>query len=115
MAETEDRKRAPLEESIAEARKVLKGHDEYLRGNETRTRVLVIDGVLTALGWDIKDPSRVRLEHRANGNRWTTFSCRRRVHSLPWWRPRLQIQGRRKRIGGRRLDMQRKSAPATRC
>ena len=69
MAETEDRKRAPLEESIAEARKVLKGHDEYLRGNETRTRVLVIDGVLTALGWDIKDPSRVRLEHRANGNK----------------------------------------------
>ena len=28
-----------------------------------------IDGVLTALGWDIKDPARVRLEHRANGNK----------------------------------------------
>ena len=69
MAETEDGKRVPLEESIVEARRVLTTHDEYLRGNETATRTLVIDGVLTALGWDIKDPARVRLEHRANGNK----------------------------------------------
>ena len=52
-----------------EARRVLTTHDEYLRGNEAATRTLVIDGVLTALGWDIKDPARVRLEHRANGNK----------------------------------------------
>ena len=52
-----------------EARRVLTQHDEYLRGNETATRALVIDRVLTALGWDINDPERVRLEHRANGNR----------------------------------------------
>ena len=38
-------------------------------GNETATRALVIDGVLIALGWDIKDPARVRLEYRANGNK----------------------------------------------
>ena len=68
MAETEDGNRTPLEEIIAEARSVLTEHAEYLRGNETATRALVIDGVLTALGWDIKDPARVRLEHRANGN-----------------------------------------------
>ena len=61
--------RAQIEESIAEARRVLTEHDEYLRGNETATRTLVIDGVLTALGWDIKDPARVWLEHRANGNK----------------------------------------------
>ena len=61
--------RALLEESIKEARRVLTEHDEYLRGNETATRALVIDGVLTALGWDIKDPARVRLEHRAAGNK----------------------------------------------
>lgn len=30
---------------------------------------MVIDGVLTALDWDIKDPARVRLEHRANRNK----------------------------------------------
>ena len=69
MAETEDGKGALLEESIAEARRVLTKHDKYLRGNETATRALVIDGVLIALGWDIKDPGRVRLEHRANGNK----------------------------------------------
>ena len=63
MAETEDWNRAPLEEIIAEARRVLTEHAEYLRGNETATRALVIDGVLTALGWDIKDPAWVRLEH----------------------------------------------------
>ena len=69
MAETEDRKGSLLGESIAEARRVLTEHDEYLRGNETATRALVIDRVLTALGWEIKDPARVWLEHRANGNK----------------------------------------------
>ena len=69
MAETEDGKGASLEESIEKARRVLTEHDQYLRGNETATRALIIDGVLTALGWDIKDPERVRLEHRANGNK----------------------------------------------
>ena len=69
MAETEDRRGALLEESIAEVRRILTEYDDYLRGNETATRTLVIDGVLTALGWDIRDPARVRLEHRANGNK----------------------------------------------
>ena len=63
-----DSRRAQLEESIEEARRVLTTHHEYLKGNETRTRALVIDDVLTALGWDIKDPARVWLEERANGN-----------------------------------------------
>ena len=69
MSEMEDKKGALLEESIKEARRVLTEYHEYLRGNETATRALVIDGVLTALGWNIKDPARVRLEHRANGNK----------------------------------------------
>ena len=56
-------------DSIEEARRVLTAHHDYLKGNETRTRALVIDNVLTALGWDIKDPARVRLEEGANGNR----------------------------------------------
>ena len=69
MSEMEDKKGALLEKSINEARRVLTEYDKYLRGNETATRALVIDGVLTALGWNIKDPARVRLEHRANGNK----------------------------------------------
>ena len=59
----------PLEESILEARRNLTEHDQYLRGNETATRTLVIDGVLTALGWNVRDPAQVLLEHRANGNK----------------------------------------------
>ena len=31
--------------------------------------MLVIDYVLTALGWDTRDPARVWLEHRVNGNK----------------------------------------------
>ena len=58
-----------LEASVERARGVLTEHNEYLRGNETATRALVIDDVLTALGWDIRDPAKVRLEHRANGNK----------------------------------------------
>ena len=57
-----------LEASITEVRKVLNKYDEYLRGNETATRVVVIDAVLTALGWDVREPERVRLEHSANKN-----------------------------------------------
>ncbi len=69
MVEMEGGTRTMLEECIEEARRVLTEHNEYLRGNETATRALVIDPVLTALDWDIKDPARVRLEHRANGNK----------------------------------------------
>lgn len=69
MAETEGARRNPLEESITEARRVLNDHHKYLSGNEARTRALVIDEVLTALGWDIKNPVHVWLEHRANGNK----------------------------------------------
>ena len=54
---------------MTEARRVLNEHYDYLCGNETRTRALVIDAVLTALGWDIKDPARVWLEHRTNGSK----------------------------------------------
>ena len=68
MADGEGREGVMLEQSILEARRVLAEHGEYLSTNEMRTRALVIDGVLTALGWDIKDPARVWLEHRSNGN-----------------------------------------------
>ena len=68
MAEADSR-RAQLEKCIKQARRVLTVHYKYLNGNETRTRVLVIDDVLTALGWGVKDPARVWLEHRVNGNK----------------------------------------------
>ena len=69
MAETEHGNGTPLEESIEAARTVLSEYDKYLGTNETATRTVVIDPVLTALGWDVRKPERVRLEHRANGNK----------------------------------------------
>ena len=69
MAEITSGASKALEVCISAVRKVLSEHDDYLRGNETTTRALVIDEILTALGWDIKDPCRVRLEHRANNNK----------------------------------------------
>ena len=74
MTETASR-RAQIEESIEEARRILTAHYDYLEGNETRTRALVIDDVLTALGWDIKDPACVWLEERSNGN-WMDYVLR---------------------------------------
>ena len=58
-----------LEKSIQAARTVLTEYDEYLRNNETATRTVVIDPVLTALGWDVTKPARVKLEQRFNGNK----------------------------------------------
>lgn len=57
-----------LEKSIAEARETLKGHHEYLAGNETATRMLVVDVIMAALGWNVRDPLQVRLEHWAGKN-----------------------------------------------
>ena len=61
--------RATLEEAIKTARLRLLNHDKYLGGDETRTRVLIIDEVLKGLGWKVTDPEQVRLEHRDNGNK----------------------------------------------
>ena len=53
---------------IAEAIKALKKtrdeHEEYLSGHETRTRQLLIDPLLEALGWDVRNPAQVHLEYK---------------------------------------------------
>ena len=69
MGETEHAKGTSLEKRIKAARKVLTEYDEYLRNNETATRTVVIDPVLTGLGWDVTNPAWVQLERRANGNK----------------------------------------------
>ena len=58
---------ADLDSSVERARWALRTHNDYLRGNETATRALVIDVVLGGLGWDIQNPEHVRLEYRVNG------------------------------------------------
>ena len=58
-----------LEDSIETVRKLLTKHEKYLSGNETATRILIIDPVLTALGWDVRCPKFVKLEQVFNGNK----------------------------------------------
>lgn len=56
-----------LIDAIATVRSVIRDFDDYMQ-DEFRTRVIIIDPILKALGWDVTNPSRVRLEDRENGN-----------------------------------------------
>ncbi len=47
----------------------IKEHGDSLKQNEFRTRVVLIDPLLKALGWDVSDPSLVTLEHDVSGQR----------------------------------------------
>ena len=44
-------------------------HGMDLRNSETRTRMTLIDPLLTALGWDVADPELVTAEYVVNGKR----------------------------------------------
>ena len=50
-------------------------HGPSLRGHETRTRTALIDPLLTALGWDVADPSLVTPEYRAEVG-WADYALR---------------------------------------
>ena len=42
----------------------IRSHNAVLRENETRTRMALIDPLLSALGWDISDPGVVTPEFK---------------------------------------------------
>ncbi len=52
-----------LKEIIATLRERIQAHRPYLEGYETRTRQVLIDPMLHALGWDVGDPNSVELEY----------------------------------------------------
>ena len=47
----------------------IKDHQTSLVANETRTRQVLIDPLLAALGWDVTDPTSVELEYDVRGKR----------------------------------------------
>ncbi len=47
----------------------IRDHGDSLRQNEIRTRVALIDPLLTALGWDVADPGMVTAEYDVGGRR----------------------------------------------
>ena len=58
---------------LAKAIKTLKQtqdeHEEYLKRIETRARQLLIDPLLEALGWDVRNPAQVHLEYQCTSGK----------------------------------------------
>lgn len=59
----------PLVSALRDARLAIDQHGEHLSKNETRTRNVLIDPVLRALGWDVAIPEDVFVEHGAGRKR----------------------------------------------
>ena len=58
-----------LKETIETLRERIEAHRTHLNGNEKRTRQVLIDPMLRALGWDVEDPNSVKLEYEINKKR----------------------------------------------
>lgn len=52
-----------LVETLNSIHQRINGYPGYLAGGETRTRQLLIDPLLSAMGWDVQNPKKVRLEN----------------------------------------------------
>ena len=59
----------PLVSTIEMLQERIQAHGSTLRENETRTRVVLVDPLLQALGWSTADPGLVTLEYDVNGKR----------------------------------------------
>ena len=54
-----------LDKTVRELRERAAAHRDYIKGHETRTRVLLIDPLLRELGWAPENPDEVQLEFKA--------------------------------------------------
>ena len=62
-----------LKETIETLRERIQAHRAYLEGYETRTRQVLIDPMLRALGWDVEDPNSVELEYGIR-RKWADYA-----------------------------------------
>ena len=62
-----------LKETIETLRERIQAHRPYLEGYETRTRQVLIDPMLRALGWDVEDPNSVELEYGIK-RKWADYA-----------------------------------------
>ena len=58
-----------IAEAIKDIKKTRNEHEEYLKQIETRTRQLLIDPMLEALGWDVRNPAQVHLEYKGTSGK----------------------------------------------
>ena len=63
-----------LKETIETLRERIQVHRAYLAGHETRTRQVLIDPMLRALGWDIENLDSVQLEHTKTKKEWIDYA-----------------------------------------
>ena len=79
----------------------IRNHGANLRENETRTRMALIDPLLTALGWDVSDPSAVTPEYSVSG-RWADYALLR-----PDGQPAATIEAKKlgESLGSHRMQM----------
>ena len=63
----------PLVSTIKTLQERIQTHGVTLRENETRTRMALIDPLLTALGWDTSDPALVTPEYNVSGQ-WADYA-----------------------------------------
>ena len=62
-----------LVQTIETLQKRVKEHRDYLGNYESRTRVALIDPLLSVLGWDVSDPDAVHIEPRTV-NGWADYA-----------------------------------------
>ena len=62
-----------LLQTIEKLKARIREHGAYIAPYESRTRVALIDPLLTALGWDVSDPSFVQIEPRTV-NGWADYA-----------------------------------------
>ena len=60
---------APLVSALSHAKNVIDNHREYVEKNETRTRNVLVDPVLRALGWDVGTIGDIVVEYGAGKKR----------------------------------------------
>lgn len=58
-----------VEKTVAVLQQRIRDDHDYLRRNETRTRVVLIDPLLRALGWDPEKSDEVHLEYKATNGK----------------------------------------------
>ncbi len=58
-----------IRRAVRDARENIKSRRNLLENSEAQTRIVLIDPVLRAVGWDTSNPAMVRSEYGANGGR----------------------------------------------
>ena len=67
----------------------IRSHKTALQGNETRTRMALIDPLMHALGWDVSDPGVVTPEYKVSEG-WADYALLR-----PDGRPAATVEAKK--------------------